>query len=319
METLEIDFGRHNPGVDPGLHIWGWEIPVYLFLGGLVAGLMVITALSELRSGRPQSPILRMAPFGALVLLSLGMGALFLDLGHKLYVWRFYLAFRPTSPMSWGSWILVLVYPVGILHGLGSISESARASARRRLGSVGRWIADGATFADGVRVPVLWLSVVLGAGLGVYTGLLLGTTPARMLWNSAVLGPLFLVSGLSTGAALLLLFPMDDGERHQLARFDAVAIIAELTVLGLYLVGLSSGGAPQRAAAATLLGGDWTAPFWGLVVLLGLVTPLALETIEQRFGRPFTRLAPVLVLIGGFSLRVVLVAAGQDSSFRLFQ
>ena len=317
MEPIEIDFGRHNPGVDPGLHIWGWEIPVYLFLGGLVAGLMVVTALGELRYGRPRSAVLRGAPFLALGLLSLGMGALFLDLGHKLYVWRFYLAFKPTSPMSWGSWILLLVYPVGILHGLGSLSEERRAWVARKVGRFGAALEHVAAFADRVRVPVLGASVVLGASLGVYTGLLLGTAPARLLWNSAVLGPLFLVSGLSTGTALLLLFPLHATERHQLSRFDVGVIIAELAVLGLYLLGLSTGGTPQRAAAATLLGGAWTAPFWSLVVLLGLVTPLAMAAIEHRLDRPFSRLAPALVLLGGYSLRAMLVAAGQDVSFAM--
>ena len=32
---LEIVSTRHNPLIDPSLHVWGWEIPVYLFLGGL--------------------------------------------------------------------------------------------------------------------------------------------------------------------------------------------------------------------------------------------------------------------------------------------
>ena len=48
----------------------------------------------------------------ALGAISLGMLALFLDLEHKLYVWRLYLTFKPLSPMSWGAWILMLVYPV---------------------------------------------------------------------------------------------------------------------------------------------------------------------------------------------------------------
>jgi hypothetical protein len=44
---------------------------------------------------------------------------------------------------------------------------------------------------------------VLGVGLGIYTGILLNTMVARPLWNSAILGPLFLVSGLSAGAAVM--------------------------------------------------------------------------------------------------------------------
>lgn len=32
--------GRSNPEIDPFLHVWGWEIPFYLFIGGLVAGIL---------------------------------------------------------------------------------------------------------------------------------------------------------------------------------------------------------------------------------------------------------------------------------------
>ena len=39
----EFTTTRHNHLIDPALHIWGWEIPVYLFLGGMVAGMMVIS------------------------------------------------------------------------------------------------------------------------------------------------------------------------------------------------------------------------------------------------------------------------------------
>ncbi len=32
--------GRDIPNIDPFLNIWHWEIPVYLYLGGLSAGIM---------------------------------------------------------------------------------------------------------------------------------------------------------------------------------------------------------------------------------------------------------------------------------------
>lgn len=30
----EIDINRNSHLIDPQLHIWGWEVPVYLFLAG---------------------------------------------------------------------------------------------------------------------------------------------------------------------------------------------------------------------------------------------------------------------------------------------
>ena len=32
---------RSNALIDPSLHIWTWEVAMYLFLGGVTAGIMV--------------------------------------------------------------------------------------------------------------------------------------------------------------------------------------------------------------------------------------------------------------------------------------
>lgn len=316
---LETVTTRANPQIDPTLHVWGWEIVLYLFLGGMVAGIFVLVASLEMASGeRPRSRALRPMPFVALGLLSLGMLALWLDLAHRLWAWRFYAALRPTSPMSWGAWILVLIYPAGVLLGLGSLDDGQRGWLRAKTprflsALLERLVAWG----DASRRPLLVLNVLMGVGLGLYTGLLLGTMPSRLAWNSAVLGPLFLASGVSTGAALLLLLTLDEGERKFLVRWDAVAIGAEIVLIGLLFVGFATSGETGRFAAGLFLGGPYTAPFWSLVFVMGLLVPLAMEGIEARRHLPFVALTPVLILAGGLALRWILLAAGQYSAFRL--
>jgi formate-dependent nitrite reductase membrane component NrfD len=308
----EIDVIRTNPGVDPALHIWGWEIPVYLFLGGVTAGVMVLTALLGRGRGEARSRALRLLPFAAPLLISVGMLALFLDLAHKLHVYRFYLILRPSSPMSWGAWILVAIYPVTILQGLAGLTRAEEDAVTVRLPRLlGRLVERLRGFAVPRRAGLETAAVLLGVLLGVYTGVLLGSLAARAAWSSALLGPLFLVSGVSTGAAFLLLFPLAAEERHQLGRWDAVLIAAELGLLALFLVGHLTGGAARAAAAALFLGGRFTAPFFALVVAAGLLVPLVLAGVEaSRRLRP-TLVAPVLVLVGGLSLRWILVLAGQ--------
>ncbi len=316
---LETVTTRSNPQIDPSLHVWGWEITIYLFLGGIVAGIFVLTAALELVAGaRPRSRALLPAPFAALALLSAGMFALWLDLAHRLWAWRFYAIFRPTSPMSWGAWILCLVYPAGALFGLGSLAEEGRNSLRRWVPGFLRGAFEGLlALADKRRRSILVAAVLVGTGLGLYTGLLLGTMPSRLAWNSAVLGPLFLASGISTGAASLLLLPLDAGERKTLARWDAVAMGAELVLLALLLLGWATSGEAGRAAAHAFLGGPYTAAFWSVVVVAGLLVPLAMELLEARRHLPFVALVPVLVLAGGLGLRWILLLAGQASSWRL--
>jgi protein NrfD len=305
----ELDVARHSRFVDPQLHVWGWEIPVYLFLGGMAAGVMILTALMSARGGR--SRVARWLPFVAPVLVSVGMGALFLDLANKLHVWRFYLAFRWTSPMSWGAWILVIVYPVSLLQALAALEADQAEWLAARAGGLGGLVRRARAFAAPREAALRGWAVGAGVALGVYTGVLLSTLGARALWGSALLGPLFLVSGLSTGAALLMLFRVTAEERHFLARWDLAAIGLEVVLLALFLVGLAAGDRQSQGAAALLLGGRFTGQFWALVVIAGLAVPALLEAFELRLRLRATWVAPALVLVGGLSLRFILVAAGQ--------
>ncbi|MBI5084534.1 MAG: polysulfide reductase NrfD [Acidobacteria bacterium] len=116
MQPLDVEIAGKNLETFPSLHIWGWEIAAYLFLGGLTAGLLILSGLAHRRqAGSPGRAQGWLGPVLAPAVLSLGMGALFLDLAHKLHMWRFYTTFQVTSPMSWGAWILVLVYPASLL------------------------------------------------------------------------------------------------------------------------------------------------------------------------------------------------------------
>jgi formate-dependent nitrite reductase membrane component NrfD len=307
----EIDVARHSLAIDPELHVWGWEIPVYLFLGGMAAGAMILTSLLALR--RPErSPTARWLAFAAPVLVSVGMGALFLDLAYKLHVLRFYLAFRWTSPMSFGAWVLVLVYPVTLLFALANLDD-AQAERVGRLPLAGALALRARALGQRWMPRLAWVNLGTGAALGVYTGILLSTLGARALWNSALLGPLFLVSGLSTGAAMLMLFPVDAEERRFFLRWDFLAIGLEVLLLVLLFVGLLTAGAEERAAAQLLLSGRFAAEFLSLVVVAGLAVPLLVEVLEARLHLRVTWVAPALILVGGLALRWILVAAGQVS------
>lgn len=319
---------RNNPLIDPGLHVWHYEVPAYLFLGGLVAGIMVLAGLWMLRSpDQAHSRALSLLPWAAPILLSLGMLFLWLDLENRFNVFRFYLTVEPTSPMSWGSWILLGIYPASILLALRMLPADLRAcpvsSLARRIGRLELARRADASFTrlmhwvDSHTREIAFANVVLGVGLGIYTGILLGSLGARPLWNSAILGPLFLVSGLSTGAAFMMLYALKDSERVTLGRMDMVLIVVELALIGLWITGLATGGAVAREAVGVILGGSYTAAFWTLVVSVGLIAPLMAEWLELKHGAVPGRLAGVLVLVGGFALRWILVYAGQHTNWMM--
>jgi len=308
VDMRELVLTRHTEQIDPFLHVWGWEIPVYLFLGGMVAGMMILVGVALLRGRhREHTCSCSVLPGLSLVLLSAGMLALFLDLEHKLYVWRLYTTFQPASPMSWGSWILLLVYPAlalawlikppALLEGLWPTLDQLSGAARQPR--VVWWAAV--------------LNIGLGIALGIYTGILLSALGARPFWNSAILGPLFLVSGLSSAAALTHMVARDREESRMLARADNAFLAAELVVIGLFLVGLLSSSQAHAEAARLVLDGRFAGVFWVLVVGLGIVVPLVIQSLAVTHRIAHTPVAPLLVIAGGLALRFVFVYAGQVS------
>lgn len=318
MKEITITTNKMAGANAAGWHIWGWEIPVYLFLGGLTAGILIVAALMILRNKGKEHPvatnkIILLAP----ILISFGMLALFLDLTHKLYVWRFYTSFQVTSVMSWGAWILVLVYPVNILLILATmkegypkfyawIEEKVQTTWNARLEKLFNWIIN---FAE--KHVKLWakMAIPIGIGLGVYTGILLSAFGARPIWNSAILGPLFLVSGASTGVALIVLLARGK-EREYFAKIDMVLIATEIFVLALFFIGQLTSGASQQEAIRLLIDKSILAPvFWIFVVTMGLLLPVFFEWLELKGRHIPAYLPPALVLFGGLSLRFVLVKA----------
>ena len=339
---LEITSTRHNPFVDPVLSVWNWEIPVYLFLGGMIAGMMVLGGLNMLRilkGERPGDFHSVQTPVLGFVLLNLGMGALFLDLAHKLHVYRVYLAFEPMSPMSWGSWVLLLVFPVLTLSALIRLPQ-AWPWLGERLPVLER-LSDALLARAGAIKALGYANVLLGIGLGIYTGILLSTMVARPLWNSAILGPLFLVSGLSAAAAMVHLVssivpqhpaprsflggalavlvqplganPPEPQAVDGLVKADLGFLAVELVLIALLFIGLLSSSASHVAAVDLLMSGWYAIVFWGVVIAAGIVIPLALQTLELGHRIPHTIIPALLVLAGGFALRWVLVGAGQAS------
>jgi protein NrfD len=305
----ELTITRTNPQIDPTLHIWGWEIPVYLFLGGLVAGIMIISGYFIFKGRYKHSYFSCFyLPHISLLLLSAGMFALFLDLQHKMYVWRLYTTFKISSPMSWGSWILILVYPTLLATTLTRI-PSAFQNRIKMFDQISAFINRHPTAVKNVGV----LSMIVGAILGMYTGVLLSALGARPLWNSAVLWVLFLTSGLSAAAAFVHMTSDDIYERELLAKADNGFLVFELFVFAQLIIGLLSSTQMHQDAAHLILNGPYAAVFWVFVIGLGIIVPLIIQLLAVNHKVRHTKIAPIMVIAGGLILRFVIVYAGQYS------
>lgn len=210
--------------------------------------------------------------------------------------------------MSWGAWTLMVITPVSFIWCALHI---------RDLFPAWDWkfnrIKDLELFFNRNKKTIAWIMLIYSVILGIYTGILLSAFNARPLWNTSILGPLFLTSGLSAGAAAILILSKSAAERKLFARIDLILIGIELFLIIHMFMGFLASTQVQIDAAHLFLGGPYTMSFWIFVVIIGMVLPAALEIMELRKYHIPSFLPALLVLFGSIMLRFIFVHAGQVS------
>ncbi len=309
MNEELIISGRDNLMIDPHLHIWHWPIPLYLFLGGMAAGVLFFSSLYYLLGKEDKYPTaVRKVPFIAPVLLVIGLAALFFDLRHKAYFWQLYTTIRIQSPMSWGAWTLLVITTASFIWSALHIKDIFPSFNWKY-----RWLLFLDGFFNRHKKALAWVILIFAIITGIYTGILLSAFNARPLWNTSVLGPLFLASGLSAGAATIILSSKNPEERRLFTRLDLVILGIELFLIIHMFMGFLASTQVQIEAAQLFLGGEYTTAFWIFVVFIGIILPGILDLMELNGYHIPVTIPGVLVLFGSLSFRFVFVLAGQVS------
>ena len=314
---------------------WGLLIVIYLFLGGLSAGLFFAAGLANYLEvdGQPAYP--RIARMGALLApwpVALGSGLLILDLGNWYRFYKLFTHFRWESPMSIGSWLLTCFTLIAFVYAFAWLPEGWRQKLFAKVPPAWDQVHRMNVDLSHHRKTLAMIGFPLCIGVGIYTGVLLGAVSARPFWNTNLVAQMFLFSALSSGAAALLLAmvidprnPIETHETKFLITLDIVFIVLELFIILPYLIHGTLSVLAVKQALWLILGGPYTVAFRVFFLGLGLVVPLGIEVYELApsllKGKPFhgdrhlALAASSLVLFGGFLLRYIFVYAGQMSSF----
>jgi formate-dependent nitrite reductase membrane component NrfD len=179
---------------------WTWYILFYFFLAGLSGGSYTLATLLRLRGGPEDEAAARVGYYLAFPTLLLCPVLLTLDLGQPLRFWHMLVdttpggaapIFKYWSPMSVGSWVLVVF---SVFAGVSFLD----ALVRDRTGR-------GASAGGVGALARLWslVGAVVGLFVAGYTGVLLAVSNQPVWSDTWALGGLFLASGLSGSAALL--------------------------------------------------------------------------------------------------------------------
>jgi formate-dependent nitrite reductase membrane component NrfD len=306
------------------MHEISWELPVigYLFLAGVGAGAILVSAALTLGAGNFGASRETIARYGAFI------APFPVIIGTVLIIWELGQPFRALnlfhqiniSPMSFGSWFIGLFSGLAVVYAMTflPLPEPFKTPAER------------------IKRICAWISLPLGIALAIYTAIMIGAMPARPFWNSPVISILFTLSALSGGVAAVMLAltllnkddlnpeVTEDHHRglHTLGSTDIGLLVGELLVIFFFLLFAQMSISNVKEAANVILpGGELAVPFWGLMVGVGILIPVILETAVKlpqlsngqavALKRIIEISAPIAVLIGGFTLRYVFVIAGQ--------
>ena len=339
MREEIITSGRMNLNIDPVLHVWHWQIPIYLFLGGMAAGLLFFAAYYVIMGKEKEFPTaVKFGPILAPIAIILGLVALILDLKHPMYFWQLYTTIRLESPMSWGAWVLMLITPLSMMWVAMYLKEifPQFESEIKIIGKVLKFIItpkdsfeegevewdwkfkfqrDFEIFMIKYKKTLAWILLVSSVILGVYTGILLSAFNARPLWSTPFLGALFRTSGLSTAAATIMWMSNSHKERTVFSKIDLLLIGIELFFITHLFMGFLAGSQVKIDAIQLFLGGEFTISFWMYVIILGLIIPAILEALElMKFKIPVA-IPAALIIFGGMMFRFIMVEAGQVTRF----
>ncbi|MFC1845986.1 NrfD/PsrC family molybdoenzyme membrane anchor subunit [Chloroflexota bacterium] len=281
---------------------WGWPIAGYLFLAGVGGSTFLFSFIFNILD--LYEPVARLGTLIGPILVLIGTVFLLFDLGS---VGKTYLLFSTVSRLksSWmskGSWILALFIIFGLLYSLPAFGAFS-------------WLPWSMNTGAGLTIGII--GALLAVFTVAYPGFLLGVAKGVPFWNTPVLPPLFFLSGLDTGLALLVLLALFSASGvgveiyHIIGAGDIALIIMVLIVLAAYIEITRQSNIITGASVHMLK----TPIFIVGVLLIGLIIPLCLLiysvfTTDTLLIRILAGLSGICILVGGALLRYSVIKVG---------
>jgi len=268
---------------------YDWMVVSYFFLGGLGAGAYFFSVMANYWR-KEFKQLAKTAAILSPIVLAIGLVFLMVDLGRPFRAWRLFLNFNPTSAISYGVWFLNIFFVLSLAYA---------------------WFV--ARGEDEKAKKFAYIGLPFGLLVATYTGVLLAQAPDRALWHSALLPVLFLIGGVISGIALVMLVSSSAKENAVLIKLGRVISGLLLVELGLILVEvvvLSNGGSEAVMAVKNILTGQYSFLFWVVEILLGAVVPMFVLS-RARVSPRAQAVSAMLILIGIFTMRFIIVVGGQ--------
>ena len=300
--------------------VWNELLAINLFFAGLGGWTFIFTFLASSNDEKYRK--VKLVGTG-ISIITVGLGAMILAVdahGGLLNPNRyFFLLSNLNSVMAWGVIFISLFI----------------------FGALAVWIM--LFKKKNVPVALEAITAILGLCVSIYTGVLLGTSPAFPLWSLSVLPIAFMISAADAGYGTYMLtrhytkFTLDNAEGTEVkdgATVKSTEVQAKAPVISadglkklgiilpiLFAIALAAllmvvssvqgdGAIAAKQSITNLIYGNAALVFWIGTVIMGVVVPLVVALMPKKNVTPGLNLAKLFcILVGSFTFRYVIIVA----------
>ena len=284
---------------------WGSYIFTFAFFIGLSAGGLIMASSAEVFRIKSLRPLARLGVLSAAACVAVAGLMIIPDLGEPTRILNLVRHPNWSSPLLWDV-LIVTAYLTFSVVDLAILQRHTNEPTKLKR----------------TAKALAYVGLPLAISLHTVTAWIFGLQISRAWWNTSLMAPLFVVSAIVSGVALVTLlalaaerwgrFTLPTDTREWLRKFIVTALLIDLFMVACDYVTIFWGNVPATRGELNLVlpGGAWSWVFYGEWVIGGLIPILFMTVPRLRQIRGSLGIATALILVGVYCFRVELVVVG---------
>jgi molybdopterin-containing oxidoreductase family membrane subunit len=304
--VYELKYGLGSTGMRNVIS-WGAYIFTFAFFVKLSAGGLIVASSAEIFGISELKPLARLGVLTAAASVIVAAITIVPDLGRPGRMLNLVLHPNWRSPMIWDLTIIVLYFVLAVTE-LSLMSPRSKSEIRQK------------------RLKILAAAGLPAAfALHSITAWIFGLQISRAFWNTALMAPLFVVSAIACGTALIALIAavlqrwegvtFEEGTWRKLSALMAVSLAVDLFFVFCEYITVLWGNVPREVVALKVIlpGGQFTSLFW-LEWVVGGIVPFVLLVVPRSRDRVWAIVTgAALILVGVYAYQIQLTTVGMEN------
>lgn len=284
---------------------WGLYILTFAFFVKLSAGGLIVASSAEVFGISALKPLARLGVLTAVACILTAAMTLIPDLGRPDRVLNLFIYSNWTSPLIWDVTIVTLYLLLAVAE---------------------LWLMSGAD-PSGKKQTYLKILAYIGLpaafALHSITAWIFGLQISRAFWNTALMAPLFVVSAILSGTALVSIIvwaierstsvKIEESSWKKLSGLMAISLAIDLFFILSEYITILWGQVPREMVALKMIlpGGQFAFLFWLEWVVGGILPFVLLVVPKWRHKTGVVAIASALILAGVYAFQIELMSVGM--------